>query len=210
MMAIQTAYQAYNELHKDDEGHDHHEHGIIHDFKESMKEVIHQIKGKDHSGEGSFEDSTDKDILVENELIPDTPTTAGIGDDNEKPQFSKTGYINPIMNTFTPKDANQPMDFDFSQSRRRFSSSSKQRPRKESKTDRQIISGAGDDILQIVPHNKDYFNTLGNRGRINSNSSSTFDPFNNSINSFNDSGNGTLVDSGKHVEVICEAHESNI
>ena len=164
MMAIQTAYQAYNELHPLDDDHEHHEkHGMIHDFKESLKEVVHQITGKD-------EDHSDKDNLVENEVTPNPI------DDDEVPQFSKTGYINPTMHTFVTQDGNQNYDPQFfSQSSRSLS----KQIRRKSKTGRELISGATDDDIieiKVVPN----------------------DPI------FQRSANGTLVDAGKHVEVLCE------
>uniref|UniRef100_A0A914XV88 Uncharacterized protein n=1 Tax=Panagrolaimus superbus TaxID=310955 RepID=A0A914XV88_9BILA len=164
MMAIQTAYQAYNELHPlEDDHHQNHEekHGIVHDFKESLKEVVHQITGKD-------EDNSDKDNLVENEYTPNPV------DDDELPQFSKTGYINPAMNTFITQDGNQNYDPQFSQSSRSLS----KKLRRQSKTGRELISDAGEDIIEIkvVPN----------------------DPI------FQRSANGTLIDAGKHVEVLCE------
>jgi gas vesicle protein len=162
MMAIQTAYQAYNELHPLDDDQEHHEkHGIVHDFKESLKEVVHQITGKD-------EDTSDKDILVENEYTPQPI------DDDEIPQFSKTGYINPAMNTFITQDGNQNYDPKFSESSRSLS----KKIRRQSKTGRELISGAGDDILEIkVVSNEPIFQC---------------------------SANETLIDAGKHVEVLCE------
>lgn len=101
-MAIQTAYQAYNELHPECKPEE--KHGIIHDFKASLKEVVHQIKG---------DDKKDKNHLVEHEVMPN-PVTPNPHEDDELPEFSKTGYINHGMTTFTPQlDANNQNVKDF-------------------------------------------------------------------------------------------------
>ena len=163
MMAIQTAYQAYNELHPPTEEphlHDDEEKsGIIHDIKESVKEVVHQITGKDN-------DHSESENLVENEVTP------AVAEDDEMPEFSRTGYINHTTNTFTPQGS-----FDTAMPETQDISRPRPPSRRTSKTDRELISQAGDEILEIkvVP-----------------------------THTFLNSGNGNLVDAGKFVEVLCE------
>jgi hypothetical protein len=96
MNGMQTVYQAYNESHpecKPDE-----KHGIIHDFKESLKEVVQQIKGKEPK-----KSTTTAPAPVQKSVDEEA--------DDEVPEFSKSGRLN--RRSITQYDANNQNVKDF-------------------------------------------------------------------------------------------------
>uniref|UniRef100_A0A914QII8 Uncharacterized protein n=1 Tax=Panagrolaimus davidi TaxID=227884 RepID=A0A914QII8_9BILA len=113
MMAMTTAYQALQK--SDDDDHEKH-HGIICDFKESFKDVVQQIKGKDEDTVGdqhferkkssitkprrqSFSESI-RSALKSRKQSKKLDRKVSVDDefdeDEELPQFSKSAYVHPV------------------------------------------------------------------------------------------------------------------